>query len=150
MVKVCVISQSPDPLMRIDAHQTNRKDKSGTIDVKALLAGDEEFLRALVRTALHEVLKSEMTQALGTEKSKRTAGRLNYRWGYYGWTLITRIGRLELRVPQEGTTYGRRWWGNVTSRLPIGSGRCPDIGSASPQSPRPSARGGTALAVIAT
>jgi hypothetical protein len=35
---------------------TNRKGKSGTIDVKALLAGDEEFLRALVRTALQKVL----------------------------------------------------------------------------------------------
>jgi hypothetical protein len=32
---------------------TDRKGKSGTIDVKGLLAGDEEFLRALVRKALH-------------------------------------------------------------------------------------------------
>jgi hypothetical protein len=31
---------------------TEKKGKSGTIDVKALMAGDEEFLRALVRTAL--------------------------------------------------------------------------------------------------
>ena len=31
---------------------TKRQGKSGTIDVKALLAEDEEFLRALVRTAL--------------------------------------------------------------------------------------------------
>ena len=36
---------------------TERKGKSGTIDVKALLAGDEEFLRALERTALQEVLE---------------------------------------------------------------------------------------------
>jgi len=50
---------------------TDRKGKSGTIDVKALLAGDEEFLRALVRTALQEVLEVEMTQALGAEKSER-------------------------------------------------------------------------------
>jgi hypothetical protein len=34
------------------------------IDVKALLAGDEEFLRALVRTALQEVLEAEMSEAL--------------------------------------------------------------------------------------
>jgi hypothetical protein len=33
------------------ATMTERKGKSGTIDVNALLAGDEEFLRALVRTA---------------------------------------------------------------------------------------------------
>ena len=79
----------------------DRKGKSGTIDVKALLAGDEEFLRALVRTALQEVLEVEMTQALGAEKSERTAGRLGYRSGYYDRTLITRIGKLELRVPQD-------------------------------------------------
>ncbi len=80
---------------------TERKGKSGTIDVKALLAGDEEFLRALVRAALQEVLEAEMAEALGAEKGERTADRLGYRSGYYGRTLITRIGKLELRVPQD-------------------------------------------------
>jgi hypothetical protein len=46
---------------------TEKKVKSGTIDVKALLAGDEEFLRALVRTALQEVVEAEMTEALGVD-----------------------------------------------------------------------------------
>jgi hypothetical protein len=95
-----VMSQSPDPLARMHT-MTEKKRKSGTIDVKALLAGDEEFLRALVRTALEEVLEAEMTEALGAEKGERTAGRLGYRSGYYGRTLITRIGKLELRVPQD-------------------------------------------------
>src|ERR1700752_1566262 len=63
-----VISQSPDPLARMHT-MTKRQGKSGTIDVKALLAEDEEFLRALVRTALQEVLEAEMTEALGAEKS---------------------------------------------------------------------------------
>jgi len=80
---------------------TKRQGKSGTIDVKALLAGDEEVLRALMRTALPEVLAAEMTEALGAEKGERTAGRQGYRSGYYGRTLITRIGKLELRVPQD-------------------------------------------------
>ena len=80
---------------------TKRQGKSGTIDVKALLAGDEEFLRALVRTALQEVLEAEMTEALGAEKGERASGRQGYRSGYYGRTLITRIGKLELRVPQD-------------------------------------------------
>src|SRR5258708_39770126 len=78
---------------------TKRQGKSGTIDVKALLAEDEEFLRALVRTALQEVLEAEMTEALGAEKGERAAGRQGYRSGYYGRTLITRVGKLELRVP---------------------------------------------------
>ena len=80
---------------------TKRQGKSGTIDVKALLREDEEFLRALVRTALQEVLEGEMTEALGADKGERTAGRQGYRSGYYGRTLITRIGKLELRVPQD-------------------------------------------------
>ena len=82
---------------------TKRQGKSGTIDVKALLAEDEEFLRALVRTALQEVLEAEMTEALGAEKGERAAGRQGYRSGYYGRTLITRVGKLELRVPQDRT-----------------------------------------------
>jgi hypothetical protein len=54
------------------------------------LAEDEEFLRALVRMALQEVLEAEMTEALGAEKGERAAGRQGYRSGYYGRTLITR------------------------------------------------------------
>ena len=33
---------------------TKRQGKSGTIDIKAVLAEDDEFLRALVRMALQE------------------------------------------------------------------------------------------------
>jgi putative transposase len=68
-----VMSQSPDPLARMHT-MTKRQGKSGTIDVKALVSEDEEFLRALVRTALQEVLEAEMTEALGAEKGERAAG----------------------------------------------------------------------------
>src|SRR3954454_12862941 len=95
-----VMKQSQDPLARMHT-MTNKQGKSGTIDVKAVLAEDEEFLRALVRTALQEVLEAEMTEAVGAEKGERTAGRQSYRSGYYGRTLITRVGKLELRVPQD-------------------------------------------------
>jgi putative transposase len=80
---------------------TERKGKGGTVDAKALLAGDEEFLQALVRTALQELLEAEMTEAVGAAKGERTPARLGYRSGYYGRTLITRVGKLELRVPQD-------------------------------------------------
>src|SRR3954468_9079356 len=83
-----VMSQSPDPLARMHT-MTKRQAKSGTIDVKALLAEDEEFLRTLVRAALQEVLEAEMTEALGAEKGERTARRQGYRSGYYDRTLIT-------------------------------------------------------------
>jgi transposase-like protein len=42
-----------------------------------------------------------MTEALGAEKGERSETRLGYRSGYYSRFLITRIGKLELRVPQD-------------------------------------------------
>jgi putative transposase len=42
-----------------------------------------------------------MTEAIGAEKGERTETRLSYRSGYYGRPLITRVGTLELRVPQD-------------------------------------------------
>jgi putative transposase len=95
-----VISEITDPDERKHT-MTEKKGKAGGIDVKALLAGDDAFIRAVVRAALQEVLEAEMTEALSAEKGERTAVRLGYRSGYYGRTLITRIGKLELRVPQD-------------------------------------------------
>src|SRR5512134_109562 len=80
---------------------TEKKSGAEVIDVKAVLAGDEAFIRKVVRTALQEVLEAEMTEAVGAGKGERTANRVGYRSGYYGRTLITRIGKLELRVPQD-------------------------------------------------
>jgi putative transposase len=61
------------------------------------------FLRALIRTALQEVLEAEMTEALGAEKGERATGRTGYQSGYHGRRLIARVGRLELRAPQDRT-----------------------------------------------
>jgi putative transposase len=68
---------------------------------KELLKGNPDRLREVVRAVLQEVLEAEMTDALGAAKGERSAGRLGYRSGYYGRTLITRVGKLELRVPQD-------------------------------------------------
>jgi putative transposase len=40
-----------------------------------------------------------MEKALQAEKGERTRGRLGYRSGHYGRTLVTRVGKIELRVP---------------------------------------------------
>jgi putative transposase len=82
---------------------TERKHKAGRIDLKALAGGDQDFLRELIRATLQEVLEAEMTDALGAAKSERTVARNGYRSGYYGRSLITRVGKLELRVPQDRT-----------------------------------------------
>jgi putative transposase len=80
---------------------TEKKGKAEGIDVKGLLAGDDAFIRTVVRAALQEVLEAEMSEAVGAGKGEGTSLRLGYRSGYYGRTLMTRIGKLELRVPQD-------------------------------------------------
>jgi hypothetical protein len=43
---------------------------------------------------LQEVLEAEMTEAFGAEKGERASGRQGHWSGYYGRTLITRVGKL--------------------------------------------------------
>ncbi len=73
----------------------------GTVDLTALVASDPDFVRALMWTALQEMLEAEMAETVGAAKGARTEDRLGYRSGYYGRTLISRVGKLELRVPQD-------------------------------------------------
>lgn len=42
-----------------------------------------------------------MAETLGAEKRERTEARLGYRSGYYTRSLITVIGKIELKVPQD-------------------------------------------------
>ena len=80
---------------------TEKQVKSGKIDIQALLNGDEDYLRSMVSAIVEATLEAEMTAALGAEKGERTSGRLGYRSGYYTRSLVTRVGTLELRVPQD-------------------------------------------------
>lgn len=80
---------------------TRKKDSAKKLDWKAMMAGQEDFLRPLIQRVVQQVLEAEMDEALGAGKSERTEGRLGYRSGYYGRTLVTRVGKLELRVPQD-------------------------------------------------
>src|ERR1700746_3890419 len=80
---------------------TNRKGKTELIDVKELLECDEDFLQAALQALLQAALEAEMTETIGAEKGERTETRLSYRSGYYSRALITRVGTLELRVPQD-------------------------------------------------
>lgn len=80
---------------------TKREGKSEAIDIKALLTQDEDFLRSGLQALIQAALETEMTEAIGAEKGERSETRLSYRSGYYGRSLITRVGTLELRVPQD-------------------------------------------------
>jgi transposase-like protein len=55
----------------------------------------------LVQQVVQDVLEAEMDEAVGAQKSERTEARLGYRAGYYTRTLVTRVGKLVLRVPQD-------------------------------------------------
>ena len=50
---------------------------------------------------MQQILEAEMSDALGAEPGERTQARLGYRAGHYPRTLITRVGKLELRVPRD-------------------------------------------------
>jgi transposase-like protein len=80
---------------------TETKHSSRLADVKALLASEPDVMKALVKEALQEVLDAEMTEFLGADRNERSAGRNGYRAGYYSRGLVTRIGKLELRVPRD-------------------------------------------------
>jgi transposase-like protein len=58
-------------------------------------------MKALVKEVLQEVLDAEMTEFLGADRNERSAERNGYRAGYYSRGLVTRIGKLELRVPRD-------------------------------------------------
>jgi hypothetical protein len=55
----------------------------------------------LVQGLVQEALEAEMATLLGAAKGERTADRRGYRSGYYERGLVTRVGKLELRVPQD-------------------------------------------------
>src|ERR1043166_6658075 len=95
-----VMSDVTSPLAR-EHTMTKVQGKGEVIDIKALLAGDAGFLRAAVKAAIESALEAEMTETLGAAKGERTETRLGYRAGYYQRSLITRVGTLELRVPQD-------------------------------------------------
>jgi putative transposase len=70
-------------------------------ELKDLVDEDRDLLKTVVREVVQEVLEAEMDESLQAEKGERTSSRLGYRSGYYSRSLITRVGKLELRVPQD-------------------------------------------------
>jgi len=80
---------------------TQEKGTSARANLKALMAEDKDFLREIVRETMQQLLEAEMTDALGAGPGERTEARLGYRAGHYPRTLVTRVGKLELRVPRD-------------------------------------------------
>ena len=80
---------------------TKSEAEPAVATVQELLAQDRDGLREIVRSVMQAMLEAEMDETLGASKSERTPDRLGYRSGYYTRTLVTRVGKLELRVPQD-------------------------------------------------
>ena len=72
---------------------------------QGVLLDDAGFLREIVERVLQEVLEAQMTEHLGAAPHERSAERRGYRNGYKPRTLRSRVGTLDLLVPQdrEGT-----------------------------------------------
>ena len=73
--------------------------------VQEVLLDDPSFLREIVERVVQQILEAEMTEHLGAAPYERVEGRTGQRNGYKPRALRTRVGTLNLLVPQdrEGT-----------------------------------------------
>jgi len=76
----------------------------GEEKIHQLLRGDRG-MAVLLELVLNQILQAEMTEHLGAEPGEQTDDRRGYRNGSYERKLTTRVGTIELEVPQnrEGT-----------------------------------------------
>jgi transposase-like protein len=61
-------------------------------EIRQILSEDQDLLKVLVTETLQQTLEAEMDETVGAERSERTPTRLGYRSGYYGRTLVKRVG----------------------------------------------------------
>jgi putative transposase len=73
--------------------------------VQEVLLDDPTFLREIVERVVQQILEAEMTEHVGAAPYERVEGRTGQRNGYKPRALHTRVGTLNLLVPQdrEGT-----------------------------------------------
>jgi putative transposase len=73
--------------------------------VQEVLLDNPGFLAEILQRVLQEILEAEMTEHVGAAPYERTAGRKGHRNGHKPRALRTRVGPLNLLVPQdrEGT-----------------------------------------------
>jgi putative transposase len=70
-------------------------------EVKQALMEQKEFLVPMVQQAMQSVLELEMEECLQAGRYERSEERTGYRSGYYRRRLVTRVGTISLRVPQD-------------------------------------------------
>lgn len=75
--------------------------RNATAEVTQMLLEEPDPIRAIVQQTLQQLLECEMDETLGARNGERCEERTGYRSGYYGRSLVTRVGKLELRIPQD-------------------------------------------------
>ena len=82
-----------------------RNRKAGEEMAQGTLLDDPGFLKEIVKRVLQELLEAEMTEHIGAAPYERSATRTGQRNGYKPRALRSRVGTLNLLVPQdrEGT-----------------------------------------------
>ena len=83
--------------------------------LQVLVDEDKDWLKEIVQATVQEVLEAEMEEFLGAAPYERTASRRGYRAGYYSRKLMTRVGTIELRVPQDREASFQRSFSSATS-----------------------------------
>jgi putative transposase len=78
-----------------------KKVRLDTSELKSVLVEQKDFLTPVVQEAVQAILELEMQECVGAGKYERTEELVGYRSGYYRRRLVTRVGTLVLRVPQD-------------------------------------------------
>ena len=71
------------------------------VQVKDVLAEQKDFLVPMVQEAMQGMMEMEMAECLQAGRYERSEERSGYRSGYYRRRLVTRVGTISLRVPQD-------------------------------------------------
>ena len=84
---------------------TNNNRRANEELAQEVLLDDADFLKEIVERVLQQLLEAEITEHIGAGPYQRTDTRRGHRNGYKARTLKTRVGTLDLLVPQdrEGT-----------------------------------------------
>jgi putative transposase len=77
-----------------------RESIDGILNCLQDVFADKEGLRRVLETVLNVGMREEVAAHLGADPHARTDGRLGYRNGSKPRTLKTRVGELDLSVPQ--------------------------------------------------
>jgi putative transposase len=74
-------------------------------------AGDDDFLRTVAEAALQLLMEADVERLVGAGRYERNGERTTWRNGHRDRVLDTRLGSLQLRIPNcgRGATSRRSW-----------------------------------------